>query len=67
MQSPKFPGFDASAVLTMSTHKRVNEAHCHDTILEASQKNLGDQVMKKMASPLQCRDMSPHRSKEIVQ
>ena len=38
---------DASTVLMMSIHKRVNEAHHHDPTLEASQEHLGDQVMEK--------------------
>ena len=42
---------DASAVLMMSIHKRVNEAHHHDPILEASQEHLGDHVMEKISSP----------------
>ena len=68
MQSPKFPGFfDASTVLMMSINKRVNEAHYHDSILKASQKNTGDQVMEKMASPRKRRSMLPNRGKQIVQ
>ena len=42
---------DASAVLMMSINKRVNEAHGHDPMLEASQEHLGGQVMEKMVSP----------------
>ena len=42
---------DASAVLMMSIRKGVNEAHNHDSILEASEGHLGDQVMEKMVSP----------------
>ena len=37
--------FDVLAVLMMSINKRINEAHHHDPILEASQEHLGDQVM----------------------
>ena len=39
------------AVVIVGVDKGINEAHYHDSILEASQKNLGDQVMEKMASP----------------
>ena len=41
---------DALTVLMMSIEQRVNEAHHHDPILEASQEHLGDQVMWKMVS-----------------
>ena len=51
---------DAS-VLMMSINERVNEAHHHDPILEASQEHLGDQVMKKTASPWKLSSLSPNR------
>ena len=57
---------DASTVLMMSTHTRVNEAHHHDPILEASQEHMGDQVMEKMASPWKHSSLPPKRSEHIV-
>ena len=47
MQSPNKVSriFDASTVSMMSINKRVNTAHHHDPILEASQEHLGDKVM----------------------
>ena len=36
---------DTSTVLMMGIDKCVNKAHHHDSILEASQEHLGDQVM----------------------
>ena len=58
---------DTSTVLMMGIHKRVNEAHHHDPILEASQEHLGDQVMEKMASPWKHSSLSPNKNKHIVQ
>ena len=51
----------------MSINKGVNEAHYHDPVLEASQENLGDLVMEKMASPWKRRSLSPNRGKHIAQ
>ena len=34
-----------SAVVAMGVDKGIHEAHHHDSILEASQEHLGDQVM----------------------
>ena len=51
----------------MSINKRVNEAHHHDPVLQASQEHLGDQVMEKMASPWKHRSLSPNRGKHSVQ
>ena len=56
---------DASAVLIMSINKGVNEAHHLDSMQEASQEYLGDQVMEKMASPWKHSCMSPQRGKKF--
>ena len=53
--------FDVPAVLMKSTNKRINEAHHHDPILEASQEHLGDQIMEKMASPRKHSSLSPKK------
>ena len=58
---------DASTVLMMGMNKCVNEAHHHDSVLEASQEHLGDQVMEKMVSPWKHSSLSPKRSKHIIQ
>ena len=50
----------------MSINKGVNEAHCHDPMLEASQEHLSNQVMEKMASPWKRRCRSPNRGKHFV-
>ena len=57
---------DNSTVLMMSIKKRVNKAHHHDPILEASPEHLGDKVMEKMASPWKHSSLSPNRNKHIV-
>ena len=41
----KVSGILDTSVLMMGINKCVNEAHHHDSILEASQEHLGDQVM----------------------
>ena len=53
---------DASTVLMMGVNNRVNEAHHHDPILEASQEHLGDQVMEKIASSWKHSSLSTKRS-----
>ena len=58
---------DASAVLMISVDKRVNEAHHHDPMLEASQEHLSDQVIDKMASPRKHSSLSPNGNNNIVQ
>ena len=65
---PKVPRIsDISTVLMMGINKCINEAHYRDAIVEASQKNLGDEVMEKMASPWMYSSLSPKRRKLIVQ
>ena len=54
-------------MLMMSIHKRVNEAHHHDPLLEASQEHLRDQIMDKMDSLWKHSSLSPERYKHIVQ
>ena len=57
---------DASAVLMMSINERANEAHHHDPILEASQEHLGDQGMKKMASPWKLYSLPKYRKTDCT-
>ena len=47
--------------------KSVNDTHHHNSILKASDKDLGNKVVEKMASPwLNC-SVPPNRDEEVVQ
>ena len=61
MLSTKVPRIiNISAVVVMGVDEDTDDTHCHDSTLEAPWKNLGDQVVEKMASPwLHC-SLSPH-------
>ena len=58
---------NVSAVVVMGVDEGIDNTHYHDSILKASWKNLGDQVVEKMASPWKRSSLSPKRGKEVVQ
>ena len=43
--------FNISAVMIMGINKSINEANYLDSMLDASKKYMGDQIMKKMIFP----------------
>ena len=51
----------------MGGNESVYDTHHNNSILMASWKNLGDQIVEKMASPWKRRSMIPKTGKQIAQ
>ena len=56
-----------SAVVDMGIKEGIDDTHHYNSILKASQENLGNQVVKKMASPWQKCSVPPNRGEKVVQ